>query len=90
MIYVSAVRAMNQEAVDDVWAAKYPSEQSPSAIGGALDLNQNPPREAFCSVFQYKSTHKRVATALCCWYSFPFHKILSDPVQSRRIKVKLG
>ena len=45
MIYVSsAVRAMNQEAVD-AWALgrQVYTQVSSSAIGGALDLNQNPP-----------------------------------------------
>ena len=36
-------------------------------------------------LFQYKTSRKRVVTALCCWYSFPFHVILSKPVQSRRL-----
>ena len=88
MIYVSAVRAMNQEAVDDVWAAKHPSEQSPCAIGGALDLNQNPPREAFCSVFQYKSTHKmgRLLFAV----DIHFHSTKSYPILCNLGELKWG
>ena len=58
-------------------------------LGLGLESATNP--ASACSpfkrsfLFQYKTSRKRVVTALCCWYSFPFHVILSKPVQSRRL-----
>ena len=66
--YIWAVRAMNQEVVE-VWVAA--QHCAPKwGLKAQVPLEEQRwtwPREAFCSVFQYKTT------ALCCWYSFPFH-----------------
>ena len=65
--------------------------QKPQSSSVSLDLNQATNPASACSpfkrsfLFQYKTSRKRVVTALCCWYSFPFHVILSKPVQSRRL-----
>ena len=62
-----------------------------SSVNLDLDLTQATNPASACSpfkrsfLFQYKTSRKRVVTAICCWYSFPFHVILSKPVQSRRL-----
>ena len=90
--------AMNQEAFyvcggeECCWAARNPSEQSTCAIGGAhwLDLNQLNTRTHPASSVSTKAQSKRFCLLFAVDIQFHYTCILADPVQSRRIKVKVG